>query len=182
MKSLINLYIDNLPEAEKALNKAMEIQDKISNIPIYYTPYLLARVHFDLDKLQKQNKNSVEYKTLLNDIECNSKILIYKSKKMIANLPEAYLLRTRFYIIQKKYSRAYKNIQLAVATCEKHQSRLELSRAYFETGKFLSDPNNKYNELNGHNATHYLEKAKTMFEEMDLQWDLEEFRKFVGKD
>jgi hypothetical protein len=59
------------------------------------------------------------------------------------------------------------------------QSRLELSRACFETGKFLSDPKIKHKELNGKPASYYLEKAKTMFEEMDPQWDLGEYRKFT---
>jgi len=36
----------------------------------------------------------------------------------------------------------------------------------------------KYKELDGHPAGYYLEKAKTMFEEMDLQWDMGEYRKF----
>jgi len=33
--------------------------------------------------------------------------------------------------------------------------------------------------LNGHPASYYLDKAKAMFEEMDLQWDLEEYTKFM---
>jgi len=69
-------------------------------------------------------------------------------------------------------------LKLATETAKMYNGLLELSRAYFESGKFLSDPNNKYKELNGHPASYYLEKAKTMFEEMDLQWDLEEYRKF----
>ncbi|MCB2222430.1 MAG: AAA family ATPase [Bacteroidetes bacterium] len=181
MQSLVYLNLGDIAKAEIALNMASEIQKKASNIPVYHTPYLLAKVNFDLEKLQRQNENSKEYKALLNEIKHNSKTLIAKSKKLIANLPEAYLSRARFYFAQKKYSSAFKNIQLAITTCEKYNSRLELSRAYFETGKFLSDPKNKYNELNGHNASHYLEKAKAMFEEMDLQWDLEEYEKFVSE-
>ena len=50
----------------------------------------------------------------------------------------------------------------------------ELSRTYFEIGKRLSEPNSPYRELNGVSAAEYLNKAKTMFEEMDLQWDLEQ--------
>ncbi len=178
MQSLVYLKLGDFAFAEKALNEASEIQKKASNIPVYHTPYLLAKVNLDLEKLQRQNENSKEYKALLNEIKHNSKTLIAKSKKLIANLPEAYLLRARFYFVQKKYSNAFKNIQLALTTCEKYQSRLELSRACFETGKFLSDPNNKYKELNGQPAGYYLEKAKVMFEEMDLQWDLEEYGKF----
>lgn len=69
---------------------------------------------------------------------------------------------------------------MAIQTGEKFNSRLDLSHAYFETGKFLSDPQVKYNELNGASAIHYLEKAKAMFVEMDLQWDLEEYNKFMN--
>jgi hypothetical protein len=36
----------------------------------------------------------------------------------------------------------------------------------------------KYKELNGHPAGCYLDKAKTMFGEMDLPWDLEEYRRY----
>ena len=74
---------------------------------------------------------------------------------------------------------AYKAFNKTIKIGEKLKAKLELSRTYFETGKFLSDPKTNYNELNGHSASHYLEKAKSMFEEMDLQWDLEEYRKFV---
>jgi len=44
----------------------------------------------------------------------------------------------------------------------------------YKTGKRLSEPNSPYKELNGISATEYLNKAKSMCEEMDLQWDLEQ--------
>ena len=37
----------------------------------------------------------------------------------------------------------------------------------------------RYKELNGINAEGYLEKARTMFQEMDLQWDLDELDKIA---
>ena len=55
--------------------------------------------------------------------------------------------------------------------------RLELSRAYYEVGKRLLEPKSKYKELDGIKAEEYLEKARVMFEEMDLQWDLNELEK-----
>jgi len=178
MDLLVQIKLGNNNEAEEVLKKAKELQKQVSNMPVYHTPYLLAKVHFDLAKLQKLQPSDIEYKAIKKEISRNSKILIAKSKKMIANLPEAYLLRAGFYFVRKKYSSAFKNLQLAIAVCEKHKSRLELSRAYFEAGKFLSDPTVKYNELNGHPAGYYLEKAKTMYEEMGLEWDLEEWRRF----
>jgi hypothetical protein len=59
-------------------------------------------------------------------------------------------------------------------------ARLELFRTYMEVGIHLIEPNSKYKELNGISAEEYLEKARTMFEEMDLQWDLNELDRVLA--
>jgi len=59
-------------------------------------------------------------------------------------------------------------------------ARPDLSRTYFEIGKRLLEPSSKHKELNGITAEEYLEKARTMFEEMDLQWDLDELDKVMA--
>jgi hypothetical protein len=46
-----------------------------------------------------------------------------------------------------------------------------------EVGKCLSEPESKYEELNGTSAKEYLSKARSMFKEMDLQWDLDELER-----
>ena len=48
-----------------------------------------------------------------------------------------------------------------------------------EIGRRCLEGNSKYNELNGIHAKEYLEKARTMFQEMDLQWDLDELDRIV---
>ena len=60
---------------------------------------------------------------------------------------------------------------------EKLGAKTELSRAYFEVGKYLHSPQSKYKELNGITAKEYLDKARTMFEEMNFAWDLNELEK-----
>jgi hypothetical protein len=52
-------------------------------------------------------------------------------------------------------------------------ARLELSRVFFEVGRRLRDPHSKHKMLNGLDADAYLEQAGEMFEEMNLQWDLD---------
>jgi hypothetical protein len=44
-------------------------------------------------------------------------------------------------------------------------------------GKRLLEPKSKYKELDGIKAGEYLERARVMFEDMDLQWDLDELEK-----
>ena len=94
---------------------------------------------------------------------------------------EANRLRAIILWKNKKNKAAFKAFKNTLKIGESLNARPELSRTYFELGKFLSDPKTKYNEMNGHSASHYLEKAKSMFEEMDLQWDLGEYRKFTEK-
>ena len=47
-------------------------------------------------------------------------------------------------------------------------------------GKRLLEPESKYQELNGIRAEEYLKKARILFEEMDLQWDLDELNRLTG--
>jgi hypothetical protein len=65
----------------------------------------------------------------------------------------------------------------AIAEGQRLNDRLELSRTYYEVGKRLLEPKSKYKELDGIKAEEYLEKAHTMFQEMDLQWDLDGLEK-----
>ena len=46
---------------------------------------------------------------------------------------------------------------------------------YFEVGKSLLSPDSKYKQLNGITAKEYLDKAKFMFEGVELEWGLNEF-------
>ena len=46
-----------------------------------------------------------------------------------------------------------------------------------EVGKRLLEPDSKYKELNEISPEEYLEKARTMFVDMDLQWDLDELER-----
>ena len=63
---------------------------------------------------------------------------------------------------------------------ERLGAKIELSRTYLEVGKHLLEPNSKTKDLNGITAGEYLEKARTLFEEMDLQWDLDELDKLMA--
>ena len=43
-----------------------------------------------------------------------------------------------------------------------------------EIGKRFLEEKSRFKELNGIRAKEYPEKSRTMFEEMDLQWDLDQ--------
>jgi len=49
-----------------------------------------------------------------------------------------------------------------------------------EIGKRFLEEKSKHKELNGVSAREYLEKTRTMFKEMDLQWDIDELDKILA--
>ncbi len=82
-----------------------------------------------------------------------------------------------YYWLIDKQSKALKWWAKSIKEGERLEAHLELSRTYFEIGKSLLNPKCNCKEWNGISANEYLEKARTMFEEMDLQWDLDELEK-----
>ena len=62
----------------------------------------------------------------------------------------------------------------AIQEGEKLGARSDLSRTYFEVGKHLLEPNNKYRDLNVIEAKSYLKRARTLFKDMDMKQDLNE--------
>jgi hypothetical protein len=60
---------------------------------------------------------------------------------------------------------------------ERFGARPDLARTYMEIGKRFFEEKSKYREFNGISAEEYLEKARELFQEMDLQWDLDELDK-----
>jgi len=172
------LKVGEMDAAETAINESKKMIVNQKRVPIYITQYLITMIKFGVETIKDFQPDDNNFRSRIKELQKLSKKLITKAKKNIATLSEAYQLNARILLMQGKNGRAIKNLSHCITIGEKYHSLPDLSRAYFETGKFLSDPSNKYKELNGHPAGYYLEKAKTMFEEMDLQWDMGEYRKF----
>lgn len=85
-----------------------------------------------------------------------------------------------YYWLIGKQNKALKWWDKAIKSGEELGARPDLSRTYFEIGKRLPEPNSKTKELNSITAEEYLQKAWTLFEEMDLQWDLDELDKLMS--
>jgi hypothetical protein len=180
VQTQLHIYNGNIKDAQTEFLEATETIKGNERISVLYTYYLIAKIQLELELIKDQVNKGENYQAKLRELLKESQKLIKESKKLAGNLTEACLLRAKIFVIKKKYNNALKYFKLAIATSEKYNGRLELSRAYFETGKFLSDPSNKYKELDGQKADYFLEKAKSMFEEMDLQWDLEEYQNYIN--
>lgn len=160
---------------DEALNNLTEVKKYIKGIklPLFLTRYLIAKCFIEIAEFK--SKKSSNGNEMLKTI----RQLIKHAKKTRKNLPEAYRLRAVVFWLLNKPTRAFKNFEKSINTGLSYDCSLELSRTYFEAGKFLRDPKNKKDRINGMNGTECLMKAKAMFEEMNLEWDLNEYHKYM---
>ena len=179
----IQILLKDLAGAEKTLNQAEEYYRKQALIPLpYAAPYLVARFSIDIELLEKSilsNNKSTILKHRQNAGKSCKKVL--KNSKKYAPFRTAVLRLTGlYYWLNDKQRNAVKWWQKAIEEGERLSARPDLARTYMEIGKRFLEEKSKYKELNGISAKEYLEKARTMFQEMDLQWDLDELDKIAS--
>lgn len=85
-----------------------------------------------------------------------------------------------FYWLMGKQKKAVSWWFSSIKEGERLGARIELSRTYMEIGSRLIEKKSKFRELNGIKPEEYMEKARTLFEGLDLQWDLERLDKVTA--
>lgn len=173
-RSMAYCFQNKLTEAKTNLDEAGKFI-KYINIPLVHTHYLIAKSHLEIAGFKSHTHMNGSGESLMK----TTKYLIKYAQKAKANLTEAYRLRAVIFWLLNKPAKSIKNFKRSVAFGLSYGGNLELSRTYFEAGKFLHDPKNKKDRINGMNGTECLMKAKSMFEEMELQWDLNEYHKYM---
>jgi len=182
LKAKIHLLMGNNQESEKLLKYAKEIQSGI-----FPPPYLLKHFfssHFfngllQLEKALKAGNASDISMNKINALKAG-RDAVKNAKKVAFDQIEVDRLMGVYYWLIKKQKKALKCLNESIVKGERLEARLELSRTYFEVGKRLLEPESKYKSLNSIKAEEYLEKARAMFEEMDLQYDLDELDKVMA--
>jgi len=179
-KSLALSISHQVIEARNALNEAEIYLKDRQVVSLYYGAFLIAKIQVELAELrpliQSEKPNIKLAGTLFKSINK----LIKLSKKLRSVETEAFRVKAIGCGLLKQHAKAIRYFSLSVMAGERLNHNLELSRTYFELGKFLSDPKTGKIKLNGLTGTDYLEKAKTLFQEMDLQWDLERYEEFMN--
>ncbi len=157
----------NLIEAEKYA-KSMRMLASMVNLYI-------AKTWFEIEEYKQKGKNKKDARQILK----TSWKLINLAQKAKKNLTEAYRLRASIFWMINKPNKTLRNFRRSIESGLGYDCKLELSRTYFEAGKFLRDPKNRKERIIGMNGTECLLKAKSMFEEMNLEWDLGEYEKYM---
>jgi tetratricopeptide (TPR) repeat protein len=179
IKARIELILDDVSGSMDSLAQAEKIMSEMTVIPTHVAHFFLSRFALNLYQLEEAIKNADMASTSIhrsNAIKAGTKLL-KMANKCTATKTEALKMMGVYYWIIGKQRKAIKWWRNSIREGQRTKHRPELSRTYFEVGKRLLEPKSKYKELDGIKADEYLEKARAMFVEMDLQWDLDELEK-----
>lgn len=183
-KSQIQIMQDDLGNAKESLDRSATL---ISNedivAPYYYSSYLMGVLLYNLAQLErslisKNNKSILKYKN--KSLKSGIKV-IKNSKKVVSERTKAYRQMGRYYWLIGKQGKALKWWDKSIQEGERLGARPDLSRTYFEVGRHLLEPQTNTKKLGGITGQGYLEKARTLFQEMDLQLDLDELDRYGVK-
>jgi tetratricopeptide (TPR) repeat protein len=172
----IYILMGNIEAADLSLKQADKIKSEAdAPVPFQLSSYCRSHLEYELYHLRQTTKDSNKAgssefrKRAVKSVKMMSKI----SKKVAHHRTEAYKLRGVYCWLIKEPGKALTWWRKAIEEGERLGARLELARVFFEVGKRLREPQSKHKELNGLDAEAYLEQAGTLFEEMNLQWDLD---------
>ena len=162
-------------------DETQELAERIKSqtIPLGMGEFLLSKFILELYQLEETIKSDDKPAFVIprtNAYKAGKKALKISDKAVFFKTEALKLMGVYFWVIGKQ-RKAIKWWRKTIKEGTRLNDRLELSRTYFEVGKRLLETKSKFKELDGIKAEEYLEKARTMFEEMDLQWDLDELEK-----
>jgi len=183
LKAKLKILLHEYDEAEKPIKQAEEIYRANDIVPpIHAEQYLWSRLIMDIKFLEESfNKNNpAEIKKYGKQTYNSCKKLLQNSKKYAGRRSGALSLVARYHWLIGKQNKAVKLWKQAIEEGERLGQRPDLARTYMEIGTRFLEEKSKYKELGGISAKEYLEKARTMFKEMDLQWDLDELDKLAS--
>jgi tetratricopeptide (TPR) repeat protein len=188
---LLNIYffltqayigLNEHQKAQETFNKVESIIDRHKKLQIFLTNYLITKIEFGLYKISLQDKENKDSSSAVRELLKTAEALIRKSRKNPSTMCRAYHLKSILLMRLNKDRQALRTLAQAVEAGEKYDLRPDLARVFFEMGKFLLDPGKKQNKVNNLSGRDYLQKARVMFEEMELRRDLEEYEGYVGRE
>ena len=179
----IQILMNDYEGAEKSLRLAKDIYSKQSAVlPPFAINYLYPRFNLDLKLLEVSINTNNEL-----DVLIYSKKLGKSIKQLLRSINKTPFCRTEsfremgtYHWLIGKQNKAVKFWKKATENGERLDARPDLARTYMEIGKRFLEEKSRYKELNGISAEGYLEKARELFQEMDLQWDLDELDKITS--
>jgi len=172
----IHILMGDIAKAEKSLINAHKIRREVdAPVPFQLAGFYRTQLAYDLKRLNQfikssKKKGASEYR---KQAYKSCKKLLKVTQKTAHHRAESYKLAGVYYWLINKPKKALLWWGKAIEEGERLGARLELSRIYFEIGRRFLEAGSKHKILNGISAEVYLDKARVLFGEMNLKWDLD---------
>ena len=178
-KARIHMLMGDMEEAEKSLQRADQIRREVHMVPWQLSCFFRSQFEYDLYRLRESidKGNQVGALTWRKKAIRSGELLSRMAVKVAQHRTDSCRLKGTYYWLINEKKKALKWWHEAIEEGERLGARLDLSRVYFEVGRRLLESKNSHGGLDGVKAKEYLEKARALFEEMDLQWDLDELNR-----
>lgn len=180
-KARILFFMGDSEEAALALASAEKIKSKVNISPAYLSIYYISRFIVDIHRLDTSmdNKTGSYISKIKKHVLKTGKTAVKNSRKVSTDRTESFRLMGNYCWINGNQKKALAWWGKSIHEGGRLGARLELARTCMQIGKCLRDHESKYKDLNGINASQYLEKAAGVFKELDLQWDMDELGKIA---
>ena len=181
IKANIQILQGDFQAAEQSLREGEEIIRQEKRItPWHISSHALSRFLFDVRRLEEAlHEGDRENARLFRKRAKRSrKTALRVSRKYPPNRTETLRLAGVLDWLCGKHKNALKWLARSVETGERLGALTELSRTYFETAKRLLAGEGRIRRADGLNGEAYLEKARTMFQDLGLDQDLRALQDF----
>jgi len=165
------VLLRELDLAQKIIEEIEHLIQRERVSDYYFSNYSLGYLAYTIHRLRQSppEQASLLKTDLAKAIQRSTK----NARAMVYTRPETYQLFGIYHWHLNRQKKALKWFRRSIREAEKLGARPELARTWREVGHRLLEPGSKHRQLDGIDGRTYLNKARAVFEELDLQWDLD---------
>jgi serine/threonine protein kinase/tetratricopeptide (TPR) repeat protein len=167
----------DIKAAEKSLTEAKEfIAQEKRTTPYHMSNFAIGQFLYDICVLEASlNSGAKEQSALYRKRASQSgKEAVRNARKFAPNKTEVYRLLGVYYWLISKQKKAISCWRKSIKIGEELGAKVELARTFAEIGRRLIEEKSRYQELDSASPQFYFEKARALFEGLNLKWDLDE--------
>jgi class 3 adenylate cyclase/tetratricopeptide (TPR) repeat protein len=181
-KAIIQIFLNDLEGARQTLSQTRQMISKIGRIPPFYVnSFLIGQFYFDLYELKQaivadDRSGIAKYR---KKAALSGKQALKNSDKSALDRTEIFRLMGTYCWLVNRKNKAMKWWDKSIGESRRFGFRIEAARTEMEIGKHLAEDKGRFRK-NGEKITEeYLTKARIVFEEMKLEWDIDELDKII---
>jgi class 3 adenylate cyclase/tetratricopeptide (TPR) repeat protein len=183
LKASIHLLMKETEQAGKSLDRASRIRPEVKAVPIQLSFFYRSQFEYYLHCLEDslRNGNRQESSEYRRNAFKSGKMLLKTCQKAALYRTESYRLMGTYNWLTHDRKSAFKWWHKAISEGERLGARPYLSRIYAEMGMRLGAVRGESPGPDGNRSQEFIQKAKTMFLDLGLSYDLENLNSMINR-